>query len=187
MYTTSDLKKGLIIDFEGAPHLVETLSVSSPQARGGATIYKVRLRNLKTRLKTDKSFRGGDTFAQPDFEKRSVQFLYRDQDSFHFMDAKSFDQFSFEREDIEWESLFLKEEMELKCFVYNEEVIGLELPPVVELEITETDPAVRGNSATARTKPATLETGHVIQVPEHISTGTVARVDTATGEFLGKA
>lgn len=187
MYTTSDLKKGLIIDFEGAPHLVETLSVSTPQARGGATIYKVRLRNLKTKLKVDKSFRGGETFGQPDFEKRPVQFLYRDQDSYHFMDSQTYDQFVFEREDIEDESRFLKEQMELKSFVYNEEVIGLELPPVVELEIVETAPAVRGNSATARSKPATLETGHIIQVPEHISQGIMARVDTTTGEFLGKA
>ncbi|MCB9833900.1 MAG: elongation factor P [Planctomycetes bacterium] len=187
MYTTSDLKKGLIIDFEGAPHLVESLSVSTPQARGGATIYKVRLRNLKTKIKTDKSFRGGETFGQPDFQKRPVQFLYRDQDTFHFMDAQSYDQFAFEREDIDWECNFLKEEMSLFSYVYNEQVIGLDLPPVVELEITETAPAVRGNSATARTKPATLETGHVIQVPEHISQGILARVDTSTGEFLGKA
>ena len=188
MYTTSDLKKGLIIEFDDAPHMVEKLEVSTPQARGGATIHKVRLRNLKTKGKVDKSFRGGETFGQPDFEKRAVQFLYRDQDKFHFMDAQTFDQFEFELEDIEWEAKFLKDEMEgIKSFVYNDQVIGLEIPPVVELEITETMPAVRGNSATARTKAATLETGHVIQVPEHIAQGVMVKVDTSTGDFLGKA
>lgn len=188
MYTTSDLKKGLILDFEGAPHVVESLSVSTPQARGASTIHKVRLRNLKTKQKTDKSFRGGDTFGVPDFEKRPIQFLYKDQEAYNFMDKASYDQFAFQAEDVEWESKFLIEDLDgIVALVYNEEIIGLELPPQVVLEITETNPAVKGNSATARSKPATLETGHVVQVPEHISQGEGALVDTRTGEYLGRA
>lgn len=168
--------------------MVEKLTVSSPQARGGATIYKVRLRNLKTKQKTDKSFRGGETFGVPDFDKRAISFLYKDQDAYHFMDSENYEQFSLQAEDLEWEINFLKEEMEgLKSMVYNEEIIGMELPQVVELEITECAPSVKGNSATARQKPATLETGHVVQVPEHVSQGHIARVDTRTGEFLGRA
>ncbi len=85
-------------------------------------------------------------------------------------------------------SQFLKDELEgIMCLIYNEEVIGLQLPTTVTLEITETPPAIKGASATARTKPATLETGHVVQVPEHISTGDNVNVDTRTGEFLGRA
>ncbi len=188
MYTTSDLKKGLIIEFDGAPCLVEKLTVSTPQARGGATIHKVRLRNLITRQKADKSFRGGEQFGVPDFDKRAVSFLYRDQEACHFMDSESYDQFALQTADLEWESRFLREEMEgLKSMVFNDEVIGLELPDVVDLEIVECAPSVKGNSATARQKPATLETGHVVQVPEHISQNDRIRVDTRTGEFLGKA
>ena len=187
MYSTSDLKKGLIIDFDGAPHVVEKLTITSPQARGASTIFKVRLRNLKSKGKSDKSFRSGDTFGIPDFEKRLVQFLYRDADSLHFMDIQSYEQFHFQESDIEWEIRFLKDEIEgIVSLVYNEEIIGLEMPPTVELEIIECAPSVKGNSATARTKSATLETGHIIQVPEHISQGEMAKIDTRSGEFLGR-
>ena len=188
MYSTSDLKKGLIIEYDDAPQLIETLTVASPQARGGATIYKVRLRNLKTKQKIDKSFRSGDTFGMPDFEKRPVQYLYKAGTSYHFMDTSSYDQFEFEAEDLEWEVKFLKDEMDgIMSFVYNDEVIGLELPATVELEITQCDPSVKGNSATSRNKSATLETGHVVSVPEYISQGEIAKVDTRSGEFLGRA
>ena len=188
MYDISELKKGVVVEYDEAPHAVETVSASSPQARGASMIYKVRLRNLKTKQKVDKSFRSGDTFAMPDFQRRPVQFLYRDQETYHFMDQESFDQFHFEKSDIEWEAKFLKDEMEgILSLVYNEGVIGLELPPNVTLEITETNPAVKGNSATKREKPATLETGHVIQVPEYMSPGEIVNVDTRTGDFLGRA
>ncbi len=188
MYDVGELKKGLIVDFEGAPHLVETVNASSPQARGASMIYKVRLRNLKTKQKVDRSFRSGDSFGVPDFERRPVQFLYRDQDTYHFMDSKSFEQFFFEKSDIEWEAKFLREEMEgVLALVYQDDVIGLELPPTVVLEITETSPGVRGNSATKREKPATLETGHVIQVPEYMNSGETVSVDTRSGAYLGRA
>ena len=124
----------------------------------------------------------------PDFERRPIQLLYRDGDAFNFMDKESYDQFSFQIEDLEWESKFIIEDLEgVVSLVYNEEIIGLQLPPTVVLEITETNPAVKGNSATARTKPATLQTGHVIQVPEHVAQGERVSVDTRTGDFLGRA
>ena len=91
MYNTSDLKRGLILELDGAPHLVESVQVSTPSARGATTIHKVRMRNLKTRQKVDRSFRGGDTFGVPDVDRRSVQFLYRDPEAFHFMDEENYD------------------------------------------------------------------------------------------------
>ena len=188
MYSTSDLKRGLILELDGAPHLVESVQTSAPTARGATTIHRVRMRNLKTRQKVDRSFRGGDTFAVPDVDRRPVQFLYRDPDSFHFMDSESFDQFPFSKEELEWEAQFLMEEMEgLVAFYYNGSPLALELPNTVTLEITETSPAVKGDSATGRTKPATLQTGLVVQVPEHISEGTVVTVDTRTAAFVGRA
>lgn len=187
MYTTSDLKRGLIVELDGAPHIVESVSVSTPSARGASTIHKTRLRNLKTKQKVDRSFRGGDTFGVPDVERRKVQYLYREPDAFHFMDQDSYEQFHLQAEELEWESKFLVEEMEdITALYYNGHPLALELPNNVALEITETSPAVKGNSATGRTKPATLQTGHVVQVPEHITTGTVVSVDTRTGDFVGR-
>jgi elongation factor P len=187
VYTTSDLKRGLIIEFEDAPFLIENYQSSDPRARGASVIHKVRMRNLKTNQKLDKSFRSGDTFKVPDFQKRKVQYLYSDGDAYHFMDQESFDQFSLPAEQIEWETKFMVEEMEVTSLIYRDVPIALELPPTVTLEITEAMPAVKGNSARARNKPATLSTGHVVQVPEHISPGEIVNVDTRTGEFLGRA
>ncbi|MEE9393894.1 MAG: elongation factor P [Planctomycetota bacterium] len=187
MYNTSDLKRGLIIDFEDAPYIVESYQSSDPRARGATVIHKVRLRNLKTKQKLDKSFRSGDTFGVPDFSRQKVQFLYADSDAFHFMDLTSYEQFFLPAGDLEWESKFLVEEMEVLALIYKESPIALELPPTVALTITQTNPAVKGNSATSRTKPATLETGHSVQVPEHISEGERLNIDTRTGDFLGRA
>lgn len=188
MYTSSDLKRGLLIELEGAPYLIEKVTVSSPSARGGNTIYKVRLRNMKTKQKLDKSYRGGDTFAEPDFEKRPCQMLYKDASGMHFMDQENFEQFTFQEDALEWELNFLQDEMEgIVALYYNEEVIGLELPNFVILKITDTAPGIKGSSATARTKPATLETGLVVQIPEHIDLGDSLKIDTRTGESIGRA
>ena len=188
MYSTSDLKKGLIIEMDGAPYVIERVQVSSPTARGGNTIHRVRLRNLWTKQKTDRSFRGSETFGEPDFEKRACQLLYREKETYHFMDQENYEQFHLVRGDLEWEANFLRDDMDgLKAFVFNEEVIGLELPTTVVLQIVDSPPAIKGSSATARTKPATLETGLVVQVPEHIASDDRINVDTRTAEFLGRA
>jgi len=188
MYSTSDLKRGVIIELDGAPHLVESVQVSTPSARGASTIHRVRLRNLKTRQKVDRSFRGGEMFGIADVDRRPVQLLYRDAQGFHFMDQESYEQFRLDPADLEWETNFLVDDMEgLVALMYNGAPLALELPHHVDLDITETTPGVKGNSATGRTKPATLQTGFVIQIPEHIDVGTRVTVDTRTGEFLGRA
>ena len=187
MYSTSDLKRGLILELDGVPHLVESVAVSTPMARGGSTIHRVRMRNLKTKQKVDRSFRGGETFGAPDVDRRPVQLLYRDAQAFHFMDQESYEQFALDARELEWESNFLVDEMEgLTALMYNDAPLALELPNNVALSITETTPSVKGNSATGRTKPATLETGFVIQVPEHVGPGTRVSVDTRTGNFCGR-
>ncbi len=188
MYTTSDLKRGLFIETDGGPHLVEAVSATAPTARGASMIFKVRMRNLRTKQKVDKSYRGGETFGVPDVERRPVQYLYSDGSAFHFMDQKTYEQFALQVSDLEWERRFLVDDMEgIVALYYNEAPLALELPNTVALEITETAPAVKGNSATGRTKPATLRTGLVVQVPEHITQGTRVLVDTRTGEFGGRA
>lgn len=188
MHSTSDLEKGLVIELDGVPHVVESVRVSTPSARGGNTITKVRLRNLRTRQKTDRSFRGSETFGAPDHEKRDCQLLYREVDTWHFMDQETFEQFALSGEDLEWERRFLHDGIEgVRSVVVDGEVFGIELPNHVVLAVEETPPAIKGASATARTKPATLVTGHVVQVPEHIKPEDQLKVDTRTGEFLGRA
>ncbi len=188
MLSPGDLKRGAIIDVGGAPCAVENITMQTPSSRGGNTIWKVRSRNLRTKQKVDKTYRSGDSIAEPNFEKRSVQFLYSDTTHYHFMDNESYEQFGLARGDIEEESQYLIENLEgVRSLVLEDEVIGIEIPLSVDLEITECDPAVKGNSATARQKNATLETGLVIQVPEHIASGEVVRVDTTTGRFVSRS
>jgi elongation factor P len=183
-----DFKRRMVVEIDGAPHMIEQVIVQTPSARGAATLYKVKARNLKTRLRVDKTFKGADVLPEASFERRPIQFLYRDPEGFHFMDTASFDQFSLPIEEVEEQAPFMTENMEgVESLVVNDEVIGIELPDTVALEITETAPGVRGNSATGRTKPATLATGCIVQVPEHLDQGTVIKVDTRTGEYLGRA
>ena len=188
MYSSNELKKGVIIDFDDAPHIVETTHTASASARGGNTMYRIRLRNLKSGQRIDKSFRGGDTFSPANVEKKPIQYLYDDQEVTHFMDSESFEQFALAHADIEWERQFLIEGIEdMRAMYYNGAPIAIELPSSITLTIKETAPGVRGNSATSRSKPATLETGHIVQVPENMEQGIRVSVDTRTGEFLRRA
>jgi elongation factor P len=117
-----------------------------------------------------------------------VQFLYRDPDGFHFMDSTDYNQFSLPADDLAEQAPYMTENMDgVEALLVDDEVIGIELPDTVELPIVETTPGVRGNSATGRTKLAKLSTGHSIQVPEHLDQGVAVRVDTRTGEYLGRA
>ncbi len=187
MIQPSDLKRGLIIDIDGAPCTIENITVQTPSSRGGNTIWKVRARNLRTKGKVDKAFRSGDAIGEPNFEKRNVQYLYGDMSGYHFMDLESYDQFTLTKEQIPDESNYLIDNMEgIRSLVLEDEVIGIEIPLAVDLTITECDPDVKGNSATARQKNAILETGLQIQVPEHIDAGELIRVDTTTGKFVGR-
>jgi elongation factor P len=188
MYSSNELKKGVIIDYQDAPHVVETTHTSSASARGGNTTYRIRLRNLKTGQRIDKNFRGGDTFSPANVEKKPIQYLYDDPEVTHFMDSESFEQFALANTDIEWERQFLIEGIEdIRAMYYNGSPIAIELPTSITLTIKETAPGVRGNSATSRSKPATLDTGYVVQVPEHMEAGIRVNIDTRTGEFLGRA
>lgn len=187
MLSPSDLKRGLIVEMDGAPCLIVKIDVQTPSARGATMLWKVRGKNLKTKQKVEKVYRGGDTIVEPNFEKRPVQFLYRDGTHLHFMDLESYDQFPLRAEDLKEESQYLVDNMEdIRAFVYEDEVIGIELALAVELKITECDPAVKGNSATNRAKRAVVESGLAVQVPEHLGTGDVIRIDTSTGKFVSR-
>ena len=188
MFRASDLKKGDVVKIEGDPHMVETVKVQTPSARGAVTLYKVRFRNLTTKRKIDQSLHGDDMLDEADFERRQVQYLFGDASSITFMDLQDYSQFTLTKEEIEEEWPYLTEGLEGLIAISSEgRVLGLEIPTFINLEIVETRPSVKGGSVTARTKPATLSTGLVVQVPEYMAVGEIIRVDTRTGEYASKA
>jgi len=188
MILAKELSRGAVVEIDGAPCLVERIAVQTPSARGANTLYKIRARNLETKNKVNKTFKGTDALAQPDFEKRPVQFLYRDKSGFAFMDMEDYEQFALQEEDIEEESRWLDEGMEgIVSLVLDGRVIGIQVPDTADLPIVECGPGVRGDSATGRTKPATLPSGHNVQVPEYLNQGEVVRVDTRSGKYVSRA
>jgi elongation factor P len=188
VFRTSDLKKGDVVKIDGDPHIVETIKIQKPSARGAVTIYKIRFRNLQSKRKTDQALHGDDMFDEADFERRPVQYLYGDAASITFMDLQDYGQFTLTKEEIEDEWPYLTEGLEGLIAISSEgRVLGLQIPTFVNLEIVETIPSVKGGSVTARAKPATLSTGLVVQVPEYMAVGEIIRVDTRTGEYASKA
>ena len=187
MVPAKDFKRRMVVEIDGAPHMIEQIQVQTPSARGAATLYKIKARNLKTRSRVEKSYRGVDVLNESSFERRPVQFLYKDADGYYFMDSVDFNQFSFPVADMEDQAPYMSDNMEgVEALVVDDEPIAIEIPDTVELVIVETAPGVRGNSATGRTKPAALSTGAIIQVPEHLDQNILVRVDTRTGEYLGR-
>jgi len=183
-----DIKTGHIVSYDGAPCLIETVSVQAPSARGAATLYKFRARNLITRQKVDITLRGNESLEEADFQRRPVKYMYADTTHLHFLDQNDYNQYSLPREDVEEQARYLTEETEgLQALLYNDQCVGIQLPVAVVLRIVRCDPAIKGASATGRGKPATLETGLVVQVPEYMTEGERIKVDTRTGEFLSRA
>lgn len=183
-----DIKTGTVVVHDNAPVLIENISVSTPSARGASTLYRFRARNVVTRQKVDITLKGTDSLELADFQKRQVNVMYCDATHMHLMDQENYQQYSLPLEDIENERAYIKDGMEnLVALIYNDECVGLQLPAAVELLVVECDPAVRGNSATSRTKPAKTETGLVVQVPEYLKQGETIKVDTRNGAFLSRA
>jgi len=183
-----EIKPGAVVNFEGAPVMIETVAVQTPSARGAATLYKYRGRNLVTRQKTDITLKGTESLDAADFERRAVKLMYSDPTHIHLLDQLDYNQYSLELEDLQEQSQYVVEDLEgILALIYNNECVGIQLPTAVELTITQCDPGIKGNSATGRTKPATLETGLVVQVPEYLAQGERVKIDTRSGAFLSRA
>jgi elongation factor P len=183
-----EIKQGAVVNYLGAPVIIEGITVQTPSARGAATLYKFRGRNLVTRQKTDLTLKGTESLDEADFERRAVKLMYVDATHMHLLDQVDFNQYSLKLEEVENESPYVTEELEgLLALIYNGECVGVQVPTTVELKITQCDPGIKGNSATGRTKPATLQTGLVVQVPEYLAEGEVIKVDSRSGEFLSRA
>jgi len=183
-----EIKPGAVLNYNDAPHIIESMTVQSPSARGGATLYKFRARNLVTKQKTDITLKGTESLNEADFQRREVTFMYADTEAAHFLDTGDYNQYAVPRDDVSGELQYITEDLQgMLALIYNGGCVGIQLPTAVDLKITQCDPAVKGNSATSRTKPATLETGLTVYVPEYLKEGEMIRVDTRSGEFLARA
>src|SRR5215813_1233473 len=188
MISTGDFKRGLRILVDGDPWVILDVHVQTPSARGASSLSKLKIRNLRTGQVLDKTFRGGDRVEEPNVELRPVQFLYRDDDGFHFMDTQSYEQFSMTADDLGDLAGYLRDGLEgIRSVVFNERVISIDLPNTVVLRVVETAPSLKGATASAQTKPGTLETGLVIQLPAYLESGELVQVDTRDGRFVARA
>jgi len=184
----SDLKNGAVINIDGAIYVAKEVTVKTPSSRGANTLYKVSFRNVVTKQKLDQSYRGDDTVQEVEFSRRPVQLIFRDNDSCTFMDNETYEQHSLPNDLIEEELPYLLDGMEgIELLVSGDAVLGIELPGTVEMEIVACAPSMKGASATARSKPATLSTGLVVQVPEYLAQGERIRINTQTGKFTSRA
>ncbi|MCG8414801.1 MAG: elongation factor P-like protein YeiP [Pseudomonadales bacterium] len=188
MPKASELKKGMIVDINGVPHIVKQLEAKSPSSRGAATLYKVRFNNLQTHQKLDESFKGDDLLKDADCNRVAVQYSYKDGDSYFFMNQEDYSQYEMRTEQLQDQIPFLVEQQEdIIALLMDGNLLGIELPQSVTLEIIDTPPALSGASATNRSKSATLATGLEVQVPEYMAPGESIKVNTATGKFMSRA
>lgn len=183
-----DVKRKMYFEFENTPYYCLDVEVSTPTARGGQTLVRLKMRNLLTRAVFDKTFKASEKFKEPDLETVEASYLYSDGDASHFMDQETFDQIAMTPENLGDAPKFLTEGLIIKIDKFNGNPIGIQLPEKVELKVAYTEPGARGNTASgAVTKHARLETGLEIKVPFFVEEGETVKVYTETGEFAGRA
>ncbi|MFT5443624.1 MAG: elongation factor P [Myxococcota bacterium] len=178
---TSDFKNGLKIDIDGSPFIITYFQHVKP-GKGGAFV-RTKIKNLLNGKTSDKTFRAGEKLQEAPVEERVMQYLYRDGDSCIFMDTKSYDQIPISDEVIGDNAKFLLENAEVGVLFWKDNPVNIELPQFIEVVITQSDPGVKGDTSSGATKPATIESGAVIQVPLFIKEGEKIRVDTRTAEY----
>jgi elongation factor P len=181
--STAEFKKGLKILFDGAPYTIVDFQHVKP-GKGGAFV-RTKLKHMRLGRVIDNTFRAGEKVELVDFEEKRMQFLYRD-DRYHFMDLDTYDQISLSAEEVGEARDFLKENTEVEILFIEDSPVTVELPNFIEIRIAKTDPGIRGDTASGGSKPATLETGAVIQVPLFLNEGDVVKVDTRSGDYLGR-
>lgn len=188
MPKASEIKKNAAIDYNGKTYIVRDIERSVPQGRAGGSLYRLRMYDVVTNSKIDETFKDSDTLNLADLIRRPVMFSYIDGDEYVFMDTENYTPYNLNKDSIADEILFIDESTAgVQVIIVNDVPVALDLPTSVELDVMETDPSIKGGSATSRTKPALLSTGVTIQVPEHISTGDKIRVNVEERKFMGRA
>ncbi len=188
MPKASDLKRGMAVEVNDEPYSVRDIEVRNPSSRGASTLYKIRFNHLKTKQKRDETLKGDDFLKEVDCERKVVQFSYKDDDGYTFMSLDDYEQYTINTSDIEQETGYLTEGLEgVVAMILEGNLIAIELPAAVTMEIIETSPGIKGATASARTKPARLATGLEVQVPEYIEQGEVIKINTVSGKFMSRA
>ncbi len=189
MPKANEIKRGMAVSHNGKMLLVKDIEVQSPSARGASTLYKMRFSDVQTGLKVEERFKGDDIITAISLSRRAVTFSYIDGDEYVFMDDEDYTPFIFKKEQIEDELLFIPEGgiPGMQVLTVEGLLIALELPQTVEMEIIETAPGIKGASASARNKPATMSTGLVIQVPEYLDAGEKIRIHVPERRYMGRA
>ncbi len=183
-----DLKRGMVVDINGMPHAVKQVEAKSPSSRGASTLYKIRFNNLQTGQKLDESYKGDDFLKEADCLRTQVQYSYKDGDIYTFMNMDDYTQYSLNEDDLAGQLGYLKEGLEgIVALLVDGNILAIELPQSVSLEITDTTPGIKGATATGRTKPATVSTGLDVQVPEYLEPGETIKINTGTGKFVSRA
>ncbi|MFW1562104.1 elongation factor P-like protein YeiP [Vibrio parahaemolyticus] len=188
MPKASEIKKGFAIESNGKTLLVKDIEVTTPGGRGGAKIYKMRCTDLTTGARVDERYKSDDVVETVEMNKRAVMYSYADGDEHIFMDNEDYSQYTFKHNEVEDDMLFINEDTQgIHIILVDGSAVGLELPSSVELVIEETDPSIKGASASARTKPARFASGLVVQVPEYIATGDRVVINTAERKYMSRA
>lgn len=183
----SNLKKGTIIQINEHPYQVKNIEVQSPSARGANTFYKVRFAKIPSGQKLENTYRGNDFLEEMELERRSISFIYEQQDLYTFMDIENYEQYTLHSDSIEEQLKWLSDGLEgITALLIDGQVIAIEVPSSVVLEIAETAPTIKGATVTNRNKPATLSNGHTVQVPDYLSSGDVVQVNTQSGEYMSR-
>lgn len=183
-----EVKRKMYFEYEGAPYHCLDVEISTPTARGGQTLVRLKMRNLLTRAVFDKTFRAGDKFQEPDLVVEPATYLYSDASGFHFMDQETFETLTVNPSVVGEDRQLLADNLGVQIQKFNGRPIGLQLPPHVELRVVSAEPGVRGDTASGGvTKVAILETGLELRVPLFIKEGEKVRVHTETREFAGRA
>ena len=184
MYSTTDFRKGLKIEIDGTPFEIIEFQHFKP-GKGGAMV-RTKLRNILNGRVLDNTFRSGEKVERPNLESRDMQFLYHEGEQLVFMDMTTYDQMHMDAEATDGKANYLKDGQECRVLLYNEKPLDIEIPASLVLEVTETEPGAKGDTVSNVTKPATLETGVVIQVPIFVNIGDRVKVDTRTNGSLGR-
>jgi len=188
MPKASDIKKNAALDYNGKTYIVRDIECSVPQGRAGGSLYRMRMYDVVSGHKIDETFKDSDMLNFADLIRKAAVFSYIDGDEYVFMDTADYTPYNLNKDTIAEEILFIDENTQgVQVVIVDDVPVGLDLPISVELEVTETDPSIKGGSATSRTKPALLSTGVTVQVPEHISIGDKIKVNIEERKFMGRA
>ncbi len=185
MISSNDFRTGVTIELDGGVWQVVDFQHVKPGK--GSAFVRTKLKNIKTGAVVERTFNAGEKMPRAHLDQRAMQYLYESDGMFNFMDNETYEQISLSNEQLGDAMKFLKENMSIGVLFFQGTVIGIDLPNSVELEVVETDPGIRGDTATGGTKPAKLETGYVVKVPLFINIGDVLRIDTRTGDYIERA